>query len=141
MKTKLTLLLVVLLPLAAHAADDLTSALQKGLFEEEANQNLPAAIKAYESLLAASDEQRKLAATALFRLGECYRKLGKTNDAVAQYQRLLRDFNDQTTLATLSRQNLAGLGAGAVAATKAVSSQSTVSIEFKELVRTEEILA
>ena len=141
MKTKLTLLFVVLLPLAAHAADDLTSALQKGLFEEEANQNLPAAIKAYESLLAASDEQRKLAATALFRLGECYRKLGKTNDAVTQYQRLLRDYADQGALATLSRQNLAGLGAGAVAATTAVSSQSTVSIEFKELVRTEEILA
>ncbi len=141
MKTKLTLLFVVLLPLAAHAADDLTSALQKGLFEEEANQNLPAAIKAYESLLAASDEQRKLAATALFRLGECYRKLGKTNDAVTQYQRLLRDYADQGALATLSRQNLAGLGAGAVVATTAVSSQSTVSIEFKELVRTEEILA
>lgn len=110
MKTKLTLLLVVLLPLAARAAEDLTTALQKGLFEEEANQNLPAAIKAYESLLAASDEQRKLAATALFRLGECYRKLGKTNDAVAQYQRLLRDYADQGTLVTLSRQNLTGLG-------------------------------
>ena len=110
MKTKLLLLFAILLPLATRAADDLTSALQKGLFEEEANQNLPAAIKAYESLLAVSDDQRKLAATALFRLGECYRKLGKTNDAVAQYQRLLRDYADQTTLATLSRQNLAGLG-------------------------------
>lgn len=110
MKTKLTLLLVVLLPFAAHAADDLSTALQKGLFEEEANQNLPAAIKAYESLLAASDAQRKLAATALFRLGECYRKLGRTNDAVTQYQRLLRDYADQSTLATLSRQNLRGLG-------------------------------
>ena len=60
--------------------------------------------------LAASDEQRKLAATALFRLGECYRKLGRTNDAVVQYQRLIRDFTDQATLTTLSRQNLHGLG-------------------------------
>lgn len=110
MKTTLTLLLALFLPLAAHAADDLSTALQKGLFEEEANQNLPAAIKAYESLLAANDAQRKLAATALFRLGECYRKLGQTNDAVAQYQRLIRDYADQTTLATLSRQNLRGLG-------------------------------
>ena len=111
MKTKLPLLLAILLPLAAHAADDFSIALQKGLFEEEANQNLPAAIQAYESLLVASDEQRKLTATALFRLGECYRKLGQTNDAIAQYQRLIRDFTDQTTLATLSRQNLVGLGA------------------------------
>jgi len=60
MKTKLTLLLAVLLPFAAHAADDLSAALQRGLFEEEANQNLPAAIQAYQSLLTASDEQRKL---------------------------------------------------------------------------------
>ena len=110
MKTKLPLLLAILLPLVAHAADDLSTALQKGLFEEEANQNLPAAIQAYQSLLAASDDQRKLAATALFRLGECYRKLGQTNDAIAQYRRLIRDFTDQTTLATLSRQNLTGLG-------------------------------
>jgi hypothetical protein len=33
-------------PLAVHAADSLTQSLQHGLFEEEANQNLDAAIKA-----------------------------------------------------------------------------------------------
>ena len=93
-----------------RAADEVTTALQKGLFEEEANQNLDAAIKAYQEVLARHDEQRKLAATALFRLGECYRKLGRTNDAVAQYERLLRDFSDQVTLVTMSRQNLTGLG-------------------------------
>ena len=144
MKTKLPLLLAILLPLAAHAATDLSTALQKGLFEEEANQNLPAAIQAYQSLLAASDDQRKLAATALFRLGECYRKLGQTNDAVAQYQRLIRDFTDQTTLATLSRQNLVGLGAGPTPSSSlSISSTvvSPISIEAQELARTERILA
>ena len=50
------------------------------------------------------------AATAVFRLGECYRKLGKTNEAVLQYDRIVREFADEATLATLSRQNLAGLG-------------------------------
>jgi tetratricopeptide (TPR) repeat protein len=112
MKTKLALLLALLFPLAIRAADAPTSAaLQKGLFEEEANQNLDAAIKAYQSVLAAHDDERKLAATALFRLGECYRKLGQTNEAIAQYQRLLRDYSEQTILVTLSQQNLAGLGA------------------------------
>jgi ankyrin repeat protein/tetratricopeptide (TPR) repeat protein len=142
MKTKLLLLLAVLLPLAAHAADDLSTALQKGLFEEEANQNLPAAIQAYQSLLAASDDQRKLAATALFRLGECYRKLGKTNDAVAQYQRILRDYADQGTLATLSRQNLTGLGVGNSSTSIGIAATSrTGSIAAAELARTESILA
>ena len=140
MKTKLTLLLAVFLSLAAHAADDLSTALQKGLFEEEANQNLPASIQAYQSLLASSDAQRKLAATALFRLGECYRKLGQTNDAVAQYQRLVRDYADQTTLATLSRQNLTGLGKSMVGTEERLL-VSDMSPEAKELERTERIIA
>jgi ankyrin repeat protein/tetratricopeptide (TPR) repeat protein len=97
----------------AQAADPPNAALQKGLFEEEANENLDAAIAAYQSVLAGHDDQRKVAATALFRLGECYRKLGRTNDAVAQYQRVVRDFADQTNLVTLSRQNLVGLGSTA----------------------------
>ena len=96
----------------AHAAtNDLTTLLQRGLFEEEANRNLDAAISNYQSLANDFDKDRQLAATAIFRLGECYRKLGRTNEAVAQYQRIVREFSDQQTLATLSQQNLAGLGA------------------------------
>jgi len=93
------------------AADALTEALQKGLFEEEANQNLEAAIKAYQDVLSRADEQRRVAATALFRLAECYRKQGKTNEATAEYHRLVRDYSEQSTLVNLSRQNLVGLGA------------------------------
>ena len=105
------------------ATNDLTTTLQRGLFEEEANQNLTAAIAAYQSVAAQFDKDRKLAATAVFRLGECYRKQGDTNHAAAQYERVLRDFSDQAQLATLSRQNLAGLGAPA--ATSAPPSLST----------------
>ncbi len=110
------LVIVALLPVAlwpARAADDLAAALRQGLFEEEGNQNIPAAIEAYQALLAAHENDRKLAATAVFRLGECYRKLGRTNDAVAQYQRIATAYTEQTNLVTLSRQNLAGLGAAA----------------------------
>ena len=65
------------------------------------------------SLAAQFDKDRQLAATAVFRLGECYRAQGKTNEAAAQYQRILRDFSDQNTLATLSRQDLTGMGMAA----------------------------
>jgi tetratricopeptide (TPR) repeat protein len=102
------------MPLGLHAVtNNLTSALQRGLFEEEANRNLDAAISNYQALAAQFDQDRQIAATAIFRLGECYRKLGQTNDAVGQYQRILREFSDQQTLATLSRQNLTGLGVAA----------------------------
>src|ERR1041385_7440418 len=92
--------------IATRAADTPTQNLQHGLFEEEANQNLEAAIKAYQSVISQGEEQRKVIATALFRLGECYRKLGKTNDANAQYQRILRDFSEQEQLVKLSREQL-----------------------------------
>jgi ankyrin repeat protein/tetratricopeptide (TPR) repeat protein len=131
MKTKLALLLAVLVPLVAPAADELTAALQRGLFNEEAEQNLTAAIKAYQSVVAGADAQRKLAATAVFRLGECYRKLGQTNESVAQYQRILNDFTDQTNLVTLSRQNLVGLG---IAKTSSAQAGDTMSIGLLEAV-------
>jgi ankyrin repeat protein len=89
---------------AVHAAtNDVGSLLQKGLFEEEANHNLDAAIQAYQSAILQTDKDHQFAATAIFRLGECYRKQGKTNEASAQYQRILREFPDQAELVKLSR--------------------------------------
>jgi len=116
MKT-FTLMLSFVLWLAAlhsRAADSATESFQKGLFEEEANHNFDAAIKAYQSVISQFDDQRKIAATAVFRLAECYRKLGKTNEAKAQYTRVLREFSDQTELAQLSRSSVAVPAAGDV---------------------------
>ena len=110
MKTPILILLLSFPFATTRAADDLTAVLQQGLFNEEADHDLAAAIKAYQFVVAGADAQRKLAATAVFRLGECYRKLGQTNDAVTQYQRIIDQFMDQTNLVTLSRQNLGGLG-------------------------------
>jgi ankyrin repeat protein len=111
MKTKLFVLIFLLAAAAARAqTNNLTALLQQGLLEEQANGNLDAAIADYRSLAAEFDKDRQLTATAVFRLGECYRAQGKTNEAVAQYQRILREFPDQETLATMSRQNLTGLG-------------------------------
>lgn len=79
-------------------AESLEEKLQKGLFEEEANHNLSAAIEQYQSVVSQADQQRKLAATALFRLGESYRKLGREAEARDAYARLRRDFSDQQQL-------------------------------------------
>jgi len=112
MKTKLCVgILLLAAALLRGQTNDLTSLLQQGLFEEQANRNFDAAIADYQALAKQFDKDRQLAATAVFRLGECYRAQGRTNEAAAQYQRILRDFPDQQTLATLSRQDLAGMGA------------------------------
>ncbi len=88
---------------ASGATNDLTALVQKGLFEEEANHNLDAAVTSYQSAVNSYDSDRQLAATAVFRLGECYRKLGRTNEANAEYERVLRDFGDQAKLVELAR--------------------------------------
>jgi ankyrin repeat protein len=107
--------LLVLLATGATFAgtNELSTALSKALFEEEANHNLDAAIRYYQSAIEHFDTDRKLAATAVFRLGECYRKQNSTNEAKAQYRRILQDFADQNQLVTLSRQYLGALGSPA----------------------------
>src|SRR5580698_6719341 len=100
MKTKFCGLILVLATMLARAqTNDLTSLLQQGLLEEQANRNLDAAIADYQSLATQYDKNRQVAATAIFRLGECYRMEGRTNEAAAQYQRILSNFSDQQTLA------------------------------------------
>lgn len=117
---------------ARAATNDLTVLLQQGLFEEEANRDLNAAIANYQSLATAFDKDRQLAATAIFRLGECYRKLGKTNEATAQYQRILKEFADQPTLVTLSRQNLAGLAPQQNATTGRLQSLEDLRLDLEK---------
>jgi ankyrin repeat protein len=94
------------LPPAVGNIDDV---FKRALFDEEGRRDYEAAMRGYEQVVRALDEQRRLAASSIFRLAECYRKLQRTNDAVAQYQRLLREFSDEGTLAQLSRQNLKAL--------------------------------
>jgi len=127
------LLAATLLPAQTN---NLTALLQQGLFEEQASRNLDAAIASYQTLAAQFDKDRQLAATAVFRLGECYRAQGKPNEAAAQYQRILRDFSDQTTLATLSQQDLAGMGLAKADVAKAETAppvENTDAQLYKEL--------
>lgn len=90
--------------LAMGGTNEVSALLQKGLFEEEANRNLDAAIQAYQAVVTQTDKDRQFAATAVFRLGECYRKQGKTNEANEEYRRIVREFPDQVELAKLSRE-------------------------------------
>ena len=139
MKTKLLMggILLGAVAFLGAATNDLTTTLQRGLFEEEANQNLGAAIQAYQSVANQFDKDRKLAATAIFRLGECYRKQGNTNDAAVQYERILREFSDQPTLVTLSRQNLAALGSAPPATPAAPVLSEAARQEQKRLLEEE----
>jgi ankyrin repeat protein len=129
----------------AGGADDLKAKLQLGLFEEEANHNLPAAIAAYQATASQFEKDRELAATAIFRLGECYRKLDRTNEAAVCYLRIVREFAESPTLLKLSRQNLValGLGEGTTAASDyaAAGYSAEVKTKLKALLREQVKLA
>lgn len=112
MKTKCSILILALglvLRLSGAASNDLASVFKQGLLEEEANRNLEAAIRAYQQVVTTFDKDRRTAATAAYRLGECYRKLGRTNEAVAQFERVVREFADDDVLVSISRNNLLAL--------------------------------
>jgi tetratricopeptide (TPR) repeat protein len=107
MITKLALAILLAIPSVAAAQGNLADQLRKAIVEEEANQKLEKAVEAYTKILAQYDEDRKFAATALFHLAECSRKLGRKEKAIAAYQRVLREFPDQIALANASRNYLA----------------------------------
>lgn len=101
---------VVVLALAGagqvRAADELSLQLQKGLLAEGAHRDYNAALKAYQAAVAAYDTNRQAAATAVFRLAETYRKLGRTNEARGQYERVVFEFADQLALAEAALKQL-----------------------------------
>jgi Tol biopolymer transport system component len=71
--------------------------------------DLKGAIEQYKQIAAGKD--RAIAAKALLAMAECYQKLG---DAEAQtiYERILRDFADQTEAVSVARAHLGSAGAG-----------------------------
>jgi ankyrin repeat protein len=102
--------LIAIAACAMQAEDVVQERFRKAMVAEEADQDLPAAVRGYESVLEGAETPLRLAATALYRLGECHRKLGQTNEATAAFERLAREFVGQTNLVRLARQNLAALG-------------------------------
>jgi len=106
MRTLLTVAMIVGAAALAGAQGRPAELLNKAVVQEETGQSPEKAIQAYRAVVAQYDEDRKVAATALYRLAECYRKAGLRTEAQAAYQRVVREFSDQTALADPSRRQL-----------------------------------
>jgi len=106
MKTALALVTLLLSASLTGGQDKMADQLRKGIVEEEVNQDLDKAIQAYQSILTQYDQGRPTAASALFRLAECYRKQGKKDEAIAAYKRVVQEFPDQNKLTAASRSHL-----------------------------------
>jgi Tol biopolymer transport system component len=94
---------------SAYAQQSAGVLLQSGLYKEEVNGDLEAAIKVYERVLKDFPKDRLVAAKAQLHIGLCYEKLG-TAEARKAYESVVRDFADQSEIVAQARVRLAALG-------------------------------
>jgi len=102
-------LAVALLGSGAAPAQSGNELFQKALAKERSAGDLAEAIKLYQTVLQKHGQDRKLAAKALLQLGRCYERLGQA-DARKAYERLLREYAEQTDQVEDARAGLAALG-------------------------------
>lgn len=81
-------------------------ALQAAIRTETAAGDLKGAIAQYEQVVAKFGSDRAVVATALVRMAECYRMLGEAQ-ARTIFERVVREFPEQTVAANLARGRLA----------------------------------
>jgi Tol biopolymer transport system component len=109
MKRGLKILIVLFAAVAILcAAETGQSLFQKALTKERAEADPAGAIRIYERVVKEFGKDRRLAAEALFRIGECHQALGNV-EARRAFERLVREFSDQTDVASKARAKLAAL--------------------------------
>lgn len=107
MSIKTAFAVLLLFASAGFAQEHMADNLRDGILQEDGKQNPAEAIKQYQAVLTQYADARQTAATALFRMAECYRKQGNRNAAMAAYQRVINDFPDQPKLVSQSRTIMA----------------------------------
>ena len=91
------LLAVVLLASSAQARPA-SVLLQEGLYAEEIEGNLDAAIKIYEQIAADKSAGARYAAQAMYRLGLCYQKKQDYQNAKATFEKLIARFPEEKSI-------------------------------------------
>jgi Tol biopolymer transport system component len=93
---------------SAHAQGTAEELYQAGLYQEEVQGDLARAISIYGRIVGEYPNNRPVAAMALMHIGLCHEKLG-SRDARRAYERLVRDYADQTEIVSRARIRLAAL--------------------------------
>ncbi|MDA1278225.1 MAG: tetratricopeptide repeat protein [Verrucomicrobia bacterium] len=109
-KAVLLCMLWAVVSIHATAAESISVLLQKGIYAEETEGNLDAAIKIYEEIASESEANRALVAQAQYRLGRCQVKKGHGSAAAEAFRKILERFPDQSELVRLTHAQLAELG-------------------------------
>ena len=104
LRTLLVAATAAVYPSAARAATESPSELlEKGIYAEETKGDVDSAITIYQQLVTEQDVNHSVAAQAQFRLGQCYLKKNRTDDATAAFQKLIHDYPNETNLIVQAR--------------------------------------
>jgi tetratricopeptide (TPR) repeat protein len=113
MKSFISLFLfITMLASMGICADDPGQMLQEGLFLEYGTGDLNKAIELYEKTLRNGYEDEETAARALLRLGICYERAGRDEDAKRAYQQIISRFSGQRTVKSEAANRLRRLSSG-----------------------------
>jgi len=107
-KLLLAMMMGAALLLSGPQSDRPDQQLQSAINKEVVEGDLKGAIELYRKIAAQPGAGRATVATALLRMGQCQEKLGKA-EARTAYERVVREFGDQTAAAAEARTRLAAL--------------------------------
>ena len=93
---------------SAALAQPASELLEKGIFTEETVGDLDKAIGIYQQILDDAESNRKLAASAQFRLASCYLKKGQDAEATEAFEALITNYPDQKELIARAREVMPG---------------------------------
>jgi tetratricopeptide (TPR) repeat protein len=79
---------------------------EKGIYAEETKGDLESAITIYQQLVDAAKVNQSLAAQAQLRLGQCLLKKNRQPEAIAAFEKLIRDFPNEKELIAKAREHL-----------------------------------
>ena len=95
---KIILFLAVVLIASAALAKSASELLQEGLYAEEVDGNLDAAINIYAQIIKDGSGQKSHIAQAMYRQGMCYLKKQQEQQAKLVFEELVANYSDQTNI-------------------------------------------
>lgn len=116
----ISLLLLVIAAATPVSAEPASVLLQEGLYAEEIEGDLDAAIKIYEKVIAQAEQTQQAAAMAMYRIGMCRLKKGDKTQATSQFQQLIEKFPTQKAIIAKARSQIRKIQPASGAAFRAV---------------------
>ena len=98
--------LLVICPALPALAATASELLEKGIYAEETVGDLDKAIEAYEEVISESKDSIDAAAQAQYRIGTCYAKQNKTDQADAAFQSVVDNYPQATNWVARAKEHL-----------------------------------